>query len=169
MISLRHAAAVTVIMMAGAAPTLAAAKLSSADSSFANKAAMSGLAEVQAAQLAEQKASSPDVKQFAAQMVTDHTKANTELTQLASGEGITLPTGPDARHVATMHRLEQISGTQFDQQYMKDQVADHKTAVALFRREASSGRDPQLKAYAQKYLPVLQHHLQMAETINSGA
>jgi putative membrane protein len=48
---------------------------------------------------------------------------------------------------------------------MQAQVVDHKAAVALFEQEANSGQDPLLKRYAQTYLPMLQHHLQMAESI----
>ena len=52
---------------------------------------------------------------------------------------------------------------------MQGQVADHKATVALFQQEASSGQDPQLKAFAQKYLPTLQHHLQMAQSIKTSS
>lgn len=165
---LRYAAAAACVLAAGAAPALSATTLPASDSMFLNKATMGGLAEVQAGQLAEQKGSRPDVKQFANQMVKDHGEANSEMAQLASAKGVTIPAVPDAQHAAAMQRLSQLSGTQFDRQYMKGQVTDHKTTVALFKQEANSGRDPQLRAYAQKYLPILQHHLQMAESTSVG-
>lgn len=159
MSSRKHAAAFVGIWLAVPALALAA----SPDTSFVNAAATSGLAEVQAGKVAEQKASNPAVKQFAGQMVTDHSEANAELKQLAGSKGLILPTQPDAAHVATLQRTSQLSGSQFDEQYMQGQVADHEQAVSLFQREANSGQDPQLKAYAAKYLPVLQRHLQMAQ------
>jgi putative membrane protein len=154
------------LMMTGVA--FAAGSLSDTDANFAQKAATSGLAEVQAAKLAEQKASSPEVKQFARQMEKDHTAANQELMQIAKGKGIAPPTEPDSAHKAAEQKMAQLSGAQFDQQYMQGQLADHKETVALFQKEASSGQDPQLKGFAQKYLPILQHHLEMAESINAA-
>jgi len=38
--------------------------------------------------------------------------------------------------------------------------------VQLFRTEAGSGQDPALKAFAQKTLPILEQHLQMAQALN---
>src|SRR5581483_9505444 len=82
----------------------------SADSTFAMKAAQGGMAEVKMGQLAEQKASSPEVKQFAQRMVTDHTKANSELKQAAAQDNITLPTSLDSKDQATYDKLSKLSG-----------------------------------------------------------
>lgn len=161
----RCTVAVGSILALSAVPAFAAEQMSSTDMKFANAAAMGGIAEVQAAHLAEQKASSPEVKQFALEMDKDHTQANAELMQIAETKGLTAPTEPDAAHKQAAQHLSMLSGAQFDQQYVQGQVADHRTTVALFQQEANSGQDPQLKQYAQKYLPILQHHLQMAESI----
>ena len=72
------------------------ASMSSADKSFVQKAAVGGLAEVEMGKLAQQKAANDQVKQFGSHMVDDHSKANTELQQVASSKGITLPTDLDA-------------------------------------------------------------------------
>src|SRR5689334_10757965 len=108
------------------------------DSAFVTKAAVGGLAEVKLGQLATQKASSSDVKQFGQQMVDDHGKANEELKQLASSKGITLPTDLDAKHQATYDRLSKLDGAAFDRAYMQDMVADHNEDVSEFRRESKS-------------------------------
>jgi putative membrane protein len=115
--------------------------------------------------LAEQKASSPEVKQFALEMDKDQARANARLMQIAESRGLAVRTESDGAHKQAAQQLSMLSGAQFDQQYMQAQVADHKTAVALFQQEANSGQDPLLKRYAQTYLPMLQHHLQMAESI----
>src|SRR6185312_7264350 len=57
----------------------ASAAVPSADQQFAKQAASGGMAEIQAAQLAQQRAGSPQVRQFASRMITDHTDANNEL------------------------------------------------------------------------------------------
>jgi putative membrane protein len=152
---------VAAVALLGAVPTLAA--LSGADKTFATEAAHGGLAEVQMGQLALKKASSPQIKDFAQRMVTDHTQANQDLVQLAKPENLNLPTQPDTKHKSEMDRLSAMSGNAFDTAYMQHMVQDHKQTVADFQKQAQSGGDPALKSFAQKYLPIIQQHLQMAE------
>jgi len=144
------------------------ADVSSADKQFARMAASGGMAEVQAAQLAQQRASSPQVRQFASRMITDHTAANTDLQQIAEQENIDLPSQPDSKDMAAMKRLSGMNGAQFDQMYAQQELRDHQQDVALFRKEAQSGRNQALKEYAQKTLPTLQQHLQMAQQLNAN-
>ncbi len=139
------------------------AELSPADKTFATKAASGGQAEVELGRLAAQNAESPKVKEFAQRMVTDHTEANQALKDLARQQQLTLPAKPASAEQATEERLRALKGGAFDTAYMKDMVQDHRQDVADFRKEAETGSDPALKAFAQKYLPVLQQHLQMAE------
>lgn len=141
----------------------AMAALSMTDQAFATKAAAGGQAEVAFGQLAIQNASATTVKQFGQQMVTDHTQANQELMLIAQKLDLSLPKGLDATHQAKERQLSTTKGEAFDKAYMTDMVRDHKEDVADFRKEAQSGNDPQLKAFAAKYLPVLEKHLQMAE------
>ncbi len=143
----------------------ASAALSSADRDFAMKAASGGLAEVQTGQLAQQRAGSGQVRQFGARMVTDHTKANDELQQIAQQENIDLPSQPTRKAAAESQRLSGLNGAEFDRSYAEGQVRNHQEDIVLFRREANSGKDPALKAFAQKMLPVLQQHLQFAQAL----
>ena len=150
-----------------AAQGFAADKLSAQDETFMREAAQGGLAEVQDAQLAQQKGTGSEVKQFAGRMVTDHTKANNDLQQIARVKGVTPPAEPSSAQRSAHEKLGKLSGAQFDREYMQNQVSDHEKDVTLFRKEADSGQDPQLKAFAQKYLPTIQEHLQMAKSIKS--
>lgn len=141
--------------------------VSSSDRKFAMTAAMGGMAEVEMARLALTKASSDAVKQYAQKMIDDHTTANTELMQLASSKGITLPTAPDAKHRAMMARMEKLSGAAFDREYiMMAGHKDHQKMEKLFRDESMRGRDADLKAFAAKTLPVVREHLQQARTLH---
>ena len=81
------------------------ASVPAADKTFAQKAAVGGMAEVEMGKMAQQKASSDQVKQFGARMVDDHSKANDELKQIASAKGIALPTDLDAKHKAKMDKM----------------------------------------------------------------
>jgi len=135
----------------------------SADQAFAREAAMGGMAEVELGTLAKDKASSADVKQFGERMAADHGKANDELKQWAQQKKVTLPAAVDAKHNATRDRLAKLSGEAFDKAYMQHMVTDHQHDVAAFKREAASGKDADLKAWAAKTLPTLQDHLKMAQ------
>ncbi|HEX4173435.1 MAG TPA: DUF4142 domain-containing protein, partial [Acetobacteraceae bacterium] len=145
----------------------ASAALSSADRNFVDHAASGGMAEVQTAQLAQQRSSSPQVKQFANRMITDHTQANSELQQIAEQQNITLPTQLDTKDASEYRKLSGLNGTAFDQAYAQGAVTDHQQDIALFRKEAQSGQDPALKSYAQKTLPILEQHLQLAQSLNT--
>ena len=150
-----------------AAPSTAA--LSAADKKFVMKAASGGMAEVQAAQLAQQKSQDSGVKDFAAKMITDHTAANTQLTTLAGQKGVTVPTALADKDQAEIDKLTKLDGKKFDKMYMKGQVKDHKEMLTLLQKEAKSGKDADLKAFAEQTIPVVQSHLDMAKTGKSSS
>ena len=152
-----------------AAATGTAAKAARApDHSFVEKAAMGGMAEVELGNLAQQKASSDQVKQFASRMVQDHSKANDELKQIASSKGIDVPTALDKKHRGDVDRLGKLSGAQFDRAYMSHMVDDHKKDVSDFKKAASSAKDSDVKGFASKTLPTLEEHLQLAQKTNDA-
>jgi putative membrane protein len=127
------------------------------------KAAQGGMAEVELGKLAADKASSDQVKQFGQKMVDDHGKANDELKTLAQNKNITLPADLDAKDKALKSRLEKLSGASFDRAYMQAMLKDHRADVSDFRKEANSGLDPDVKAFASKTLPTLESHLKLAQ------
>ena len=149
---------------AGAAAT---GKLSAADTRFVQEAAVGGMAEVSLGKLAAEKATNPNVKQFAQRMVDDHSKANDELKTYASQKSVTLPTEVDPAHKANEARLSKLSGEAFDKAYMADMVKDHDKDVAAFKHASTSASDPDLKAWAAKTLPTLQEHQSMAKSLNT--
>jgi putative membrane protein len=137
-----------------------------ADQEFIKEAAAGGMAEVELGKLASQKATDPQVKQFAEKMVTDHGKANDELKKLAEEKNITLPTAIDAQHKATHDRLEKLSGAAFDRAYVQDMLQDHQKDVSEFRKQASSAKDADVKAWAAKTLPTLEQHLTQVQSLS---
>jgi putative membrane protein len=152
--------------LAGIAAVPAHADLNNADRSFLEQAASSGLAEVQTAQLAQQRSNSPQVKQLASKIISDHTQANSELQQIAQDQNITLPEQPNAKDTSTYRRLVGLNGTAFDEAFAQAEVSDHQQDIALFRKQAQSAQDPALKSFAQKTLPILVQHLQLAQSLN---
>ena len=142
-------------------------QLSSSDESFLRKAAAGGAAEVELGNLAKDKATDPDVKQFAEKMVTDHTKANDELKRLAEKKGVAISDMPDSKSKREMDRLSKLSGADFDKAYAKLMVSDHEKDVSEFQKESKDARDPEVRDFASRTLPTLQDHLRMAQEDNS--
>ncbi len=144
-------------------------KVSAADKTFVRKAAQGGIAEVELGKLAADKGQSDDVKKFGQKMVDDHTKANDQLKTVAQQKNIALPTEPSSKDKAFKDKLSSLSGAQFDKMYMQHMVMDHKKDVAEFQKEANSGKDQDVKSFAQQTLPTLQEHLKMAQQTNQAA
>jgi putative membrane protein len=152
-----------------AIPMMALGADKSPDGDFFKHAAEAGIAEVEAGQLAQQKGSSQAVKDFGAMMVKDHSAANDKLKSIAASENVDLPSKPGMKDVAAKVKLEAVSGDAFDKAYIKNQIAAHQQAVALFRKEAASGQDAQAKAFAASTLPTLRSHLKKIDEIAAQA
>ena len=140
------------------------ATVSASDKKFVEKAASGGMAEVQAAQLAQQKADDQKVKDFAQQMITDHTAANQQLTTLAQKKGVTIPADLSSADQKELDKLGKLDGKKFDKAYMKAQVKDHQAMLTLLQKEAKSGKDADLKSFAEQTVPTVQKHLEMAQS-----
>lgn len=130
-----------------------------ADQAFVAQAAYGGLSEVALGELANKQAGSPQVQQFGQRMFTEHRRANEELVAIAKRKGITPPTAPDAGRQAVAAALATLEGANFDRQYLQQQLAEHEMAVALYRAEATNGADPDIRAFATKWLPALEDHV----------
>ena len=139
-----------------------------ADTAFANKAAIGGMAEVALAKLALTKTSSTKIKDFANMMVTDHSKANMELDSIAKSKNITLPATVDAEHQAKMDSLSKLSGMDFNKAYVATMIEGHQKTLALMQTEASSGKDADFKAFAAKTAPTVQMHLDAINKISAS-
>ncbi len=143
-------------------------QLSEKDYRFVEKAARGGQEEVQLGQLAQQRGASQQVRDFGQRMVTDHGRANDELMQLASQKGAALPTSMSHSEHSTLQHLQNLNGTSFDQAYARDMVKDHTKDVKDFQKAANDLKDPDLRAWAQKTLPVLQEHLKQAQAMEAS-
>lgn len=143
----------------------AAQQLSPQDTQFAEKAAQGGLLEVRLGELATQQASSQEVVDFGDMMVADHGEANQQLQDIAQQKGIELPQELSEKGQQHYEELQQLSGAEFDRQYIDLMVEDHEEDIEAFRTQSEAGLDPELVAFAEETLPVLERHLERAEEI----
>jgi putative membrane protein len=144
----------------------AAPPLSADDAAFLKKAAEANLAEISLGKLAVERGSRQDVKQYGQRMIDDHTKANAELTTLAQAKRVTVPSEPDAEHLAAAKKLSSLTAPAFDNQFATLMHTDHVKVVALFEEKAKDATDPDVRAFAAKTLPTLQQHLQSATALH---
>lgn len=131
---------------------------------FVSKAAQAGMTEVEVGKLALEKSKDPAIRGFAQKMVDDHSKANSELARIAEAKGVKAPKKLDAEHQAMVRSMRDVPAADFDRQYSQHMNMDHTKAIALFE-SASNAEDPQLAEFAQKTLPTLKVHKQLAEKL----
>lgn len=156
--SLATTVAAAAILLLSAPALLAQSTLSDADREFVKTAAESSAAEVSMGKSAAE-SKNQAVADFGKQMIHEHTQMNDELAALAKGKGVEPPSSPDAASMAKGAVTSVLPGQAFDSQYISSQLDDHKETLALLQKQAQSGGDPELKAFAAKYVPVVQKHI----------
>ena len=154
------AAASLLLVLAGAPPAGAA---EASGGKFIKEAIQGNLAEVKVGQLAQEKGASQGVKDFGAALVKDHGSANQNATQAAQQMNVTPPAKPNMMQTHVYDKLAKLSGEQFDQQFIKAMLKDHKEDVAKYQRE--SNQSGPAADYAKQTLPTLKAHLKMAEDL----
>lgn len=126
--------------------------------------------EIQSAQLAQQKAASPDVKHFARDMLNSHRSMMNEQQSTLSQAQITPSDNAVSQQLRTdaqseQSTLEGMRGRDFDREYIDDQIKDHNKALELIDRILPNVKNPQLKTQLQNAKPKIEHHLREAERV----
>ena len=140
---------------------------------FVDNAAAGGIAEIETSRLALEKSQSADIKEFANMMITDHSKANDELAAIAKKNDIEVPDTTTLVKQAKEKILD-MRDESFDAAYANNQVKAHEEAIELFKKEANTVTDDkakgatELKGFAQKMLPGLEKHLDMAKKLQAA-
>lgn len=139
--------------------------LKASDEKFVKQAGADGTAEVKLATLGTQKAERADVKEFATMLVTDHTKANEELTALAASKNVELSAVIDPDAASTFKDLEKESGKGFDKAFLSHMKDSHQSTISKFEDAAKNAEDADVKAWANKTLPTLKAHLEKIKAL----
>lgn len=141
--------------------------LDESGTSFIKQGLEAGLAEIQAAKIAETNSKNPRIISFAKMMITDHTKAGDELEKIGINKRVAEGDTINAGHQKMIAAISAKSGTAFDKLYMQMMVNDHQSAVKLFT-EASNNKNEDIQAFAKKTLPTLKMHLDSANAISQS-
>jgi putative membrane protein len=143
---------------------------STVDKQFAACLLQANEAEVKVAKIAAQKADSPAVKQFAEQMIQDHTALANKLQQFVGNQQPTDRRSQIERQIGDRclamfeQELESKTGKEFDSCYLGSQIGGHmhmKAALEVLASETTG----QLQQIAQDAQPTVEHHLQQAKDL----
>ena len=134
-------------------------------SEFLKKITNSGMAEVQLAKLAQQKATIDAVKNFAAVLERDHTAVNQQVKTLADQRSVSVPSTISDDKQKMYSDMEKKTGKSFDKEYVSMMVKSHNDGIALFEDIRSNASDIDVKNFADKTLPALKMHLDSAKAI----
>lgn len=168
------AVVLSVVLAAGCADTPppppvpgAASQFTTAEREFVLHAAVDGVYEVQAAQLAVSRAVDPRVRSFADRLATEHLQKNGELNVLMQAKGMTVPPNLPADKLAKLQQLAALpAGPAFDVEFVRMVgVQDHLADIALYERASADAVDPDLRAWIGQTLPMLHAHLAAAQSI----
>ncbi len=111
------------------------------------------------------KASNQAVKDYARMIADDHEITLKELNDLTVGKDIVLPTEPTSYAKTALSRLSQLSGAEFDREYMSFMAGENKRGVDEFQEEVSNGHDARLQLWTTKKIGTMRHHLETARAI----
>lgn len=138
------------------------------DNNFMTQAAYANRSEVELGQLALTKSTNDSVKMFAQMMITDHTAAIASLDSIAGSYNYTLPSVLDSTHITVKDSLNVYTGYTFDTAYINGQVRDHDRLISIYQDEISNGNADSAQAYANRLLPAIEMHKQLADTISTN-
>ena len=139
--------------------------LSTQDRNFIMQAAIGNTAEIQAGQLADSTTDTSLVQNFATMLVNDHQSAQSDLKSVGSQVNANVPDSANAYHMMLLDTLRGYSGRAFDSAFIMNQIMDHTEAINQYQAEASAGNNTAVMNYANTHLPVLQKHLNTADSI----
>jgi putative membrane protein len=133
---------------------------------FAQKAATGGMMEVELGNIAQKNSSTQQIKDFGKMMVDDHSKANSQLKDLASVKNINLPTLVTSDQQKDIDKLSKKTGAEFDKAYVSMMIDDHKKDIKEFKDAQEKAKDADVKNFISNTLPVLQKHLDAIQAID---
>jgi putative membrane protein len=143
------------------------------DALFVAEAAHGSASEIEMSRIAERRATSQAVKDYAQMIVQDHSAANRQLIDLAQRESLPLPGAPSAGVAQKTDEMQNAKADGFDLDYMTRMVEGHNRALNMYRDIANSSQDPNVRAWAASQIPILEKHQRqatvLADTLNKSA
>jgi putative membrane protein len=130
--------------------------------------------DINQAKLALKKASNPQVKEFANQMISDHTNLEKSVNDLAKKLGVTPEDSATSKQLkqqasAEMTKLKSLSGAPFDKEYASHEVAFHQAVIDAAKTTLiPNAKNAELKSALEGAAPLLQGHLEHAKQLEQS-
>jgi putative membrane protein len=121
--------------------------------------------EIALSEVATRQSQNAEVKQLAERLRKDHTEANQKLQPIAQKLGVQASPTLDAKHQKKVEKMQQLSGDQFDKEYVKALIQHHNKCISKFEKVSSQAQDPALQQFARQNLPALREHLTESERV----
>jgi len=139
------------------------------DQDFLVKASTCSNACVEVSSLAEKRAESPKVKEFAAVMVTEHKKCQDRLAEQTKNRKIAVVSGLEQETKTDIDNLSKLKGAEFDRAYLSWIIKGHREGIAMLQNQADNGKDNDLRTFAKEQIPGMKEHLARAEELSKSA
>jgi putative membrane protein len=130
--------------------------------------------DIDAGQIAESKGNNADLQAFGKMMVTDHTAANNQTTELASRLKLTPQENPTSQSLkmegeTNITNLKTLTGPAFDKAYLAHEIEYHQAVVdTLNKMLTPNAQNPELKTLIAKVTPAFVSHLDKAKRIQAS-
>jgi putative membrane protein len=144
------------------------------DAQIAGIVVTANTVDIDAGKLAKSKAHSKDVKDFAQQMITDHTGVNKQATALVTKLKVKPEDSDTSKSLAdggkaNISKLKSLKGEAFDKAYVDNEVTYHQAVLdAIDKTLIPSAKNEELKDLLQKVRPAIDAHLQHAKQIQAS-
>jgi len=135
------------------------------DGKFLVKAAEIDLAEINLGRLALQRSGRPDIRQFANQLVQDHSQNLQQLNQMANAHQWATGERMDQEHQQLFMKLAAMQGEQFDKEFVQKMIEGHKKAAELFEHASQNAQHDEIKQFAAQTLKAIKQHEQIAQRL----
>jgi putative membrane protein len=137
---------------------------------FVTNLAVGNMYEIEAARIAQTKASNADVKALASMILEDHTAAGEKLQSTAStaAPDVALPTMLDQRRKGMIDNLNAAAPDDFDKVYLDQQVAAHNETLTLLNGFSDNSDAPALATLAREMIPTITTHRDRAQALVNG-
>jgi putative membrane protein len=142
--------------------------MGSADADFVAAAYSIAQLDEQAGKLAATKAADPRVINLAGQMSAEAQVLYPNLQGALRVEGKPAPTSPPPQVTAEVQTLSGLKGSAFDKQFVADELAAHKQAVAILQKEEAATKDGAMKNQVETELPAVQGNLATLQVLSSS-
>lgn len=159
----------TPALLVSCAPMMLAPNASTADGLFLQSVTGSNLFEIQSSQVALTKSNTPAVRAYAQMLIDHHTTAQNQVNTLAAARAVPLPKTLPPELQLKVTTLGDLNAASFDAAFLQEQVLAHQLTLSLIQNERTAGKDTAVVALADQLSPVIQQHLQEAQTLLGAA